>query len=352
MKDSTQIDNVERLVNYLRDEQIRLNEVASNRCSLLTINVRTLNILMSKLGIKWSDISELVEKHVPIHPQIKSRLLSLAGDRLDDCVETVLRQDFVRSDTIHKLKFLKNATPEMNYLCGVDGLVRHAGPVLDWRRYIQNLRFAIDGPKGVFDDEPSNELKRVHVQTVRKLYSKLNNCVNNVYKVMRAIVQENSSIYLLPNTVDTDIDDDMLEDMKEFYFQHVSKNHFTELLKVLNVRDESEKKKKKKTSGKTEECEGVVTIVDNNLESDDVETSESKKPSYKKKKSKSDSDNTTNECETIAKPKAVSRKRKSELVSKLPTLLDQGEPKVVKLNKKIKADLITNEEKMNSSDTE
>ncbi|KAF8784052.1 Deoxyuridine 5'-triphosphate like protein [Argiope bruennichi] len=115
----------------------------------------------------------------------------------DEDTEMTLAQDFVRNDKmIRLLKRMNRRNAEA--VCAIDGLagtISSMGPFFDFKRYLENLRYSLDGSVGNFDDDSNGVWKRSHIAAVRKLYKRLNDALPGderlspyVYQILRRVV--------------------------------------------------------------------------------------------------------------------------------------------------------------------
>lgn len=260
-----------------------------------TLSIRALSRIMKTLGIPWSMMSQLADQYVPVHPDVSKYLKKLCQE--DDDVEDLLSQDFVKIDKLKKLNSLKSRGKFMEWLCGVDGIgVRHGGPILDWKRYIDNLRYSLHGDTGNYDDEQINELKRIHVQTIRKIHIKVaNKDTDNidstkVYRVMKSLVRDECGFELSDASNMSEMDASMVQELKEFYLSSVGKDNFQKITKLFKLENERKKidiekrksdgevksNKRKKVEDTENEPRVVTTVTDSDIEEETNNKSDDK----------------------------------------------------------------------------
>lgn len=248
------------------------NKITRNSIHFGTISIRALNRLMSELGISWTLLGQLLNQYVPIHPEIADYLKGICEEDTDE-VDELLSQDFVKMDTLAKQKWLRNLGKEMDILCAVDGItVKHGGPVLDWKRYLNNLRYGqADEKPNVYDDDPNRFLKQLHAQAVRDIYYCLEGNEWNslkVYRVMQKLALEECGIELPDSKPRCPmVDEGVLCQLKEKYLCKVGKERFQMLVKMLKLETDrkrpaaetDEKNRKRKRDEEEDECGNTCT---------------------------------------------------------------------------------------------
>lgn len=216
------------------------NTIPSDLVTKRTIHFELLNRILKELGLPWGFISQLFKTHIHIHPEITKELIT-TGD--EETVSTVV-QNFIRNEKI--IRILKQMTQHgfnVEELLAVDGLVVNSAnkPNFDMKHYIQNLKYAREGPKSHFDEDP--EFKRRHCQAVRQMYKVLKDKTKqpskHVYTTLRHIVKHESNIELPEIEMGGETLDQAVErEIEKAYMLHMDKDLIGDVIKSLRLKGE------------------------------------------------------------------------------------------------------------------
>lgn len=209
--------------------------------TLKTIKLFAVGKVLEEFGIDWDHIFKLFKTHTPIHPSI-AKELSQCGDEETACI---LSQIFVPSEKLSKLvKKLSQNKLNMERILAVDGLAGNImnGPNFEFKHYIGNLRFAnASEPKFYFDEE--TDFRRLHVQTVRKMYQMLKDTpapAKHAYDILRKCFYQEIQAELpeMQFKEDEEMDGDLETEIGIMYMETMGKDNMDKLLKSLRYRVE------------------------------------------------------------------------------------------------------------------
>lgn len=204
--------------------------------SFKTMKLMLVGKVLEGLGLDWTYVMNLFKTHTPIHPEIAKELKQV-GD--EDVIGTV-SQIFVRNEKIIRLlKVLAQNGKNMDKILAVDGLGGNItnGPNFDQKYYVSHLRYGnADDPKIYFDID--SEYKRLHVQTVRELYTMLGDAPvpeKQIYEILRRCFMEMAKV----NLPEIEFGEEDLMDPKVqgecgvFYMETMGKENIENLVKGL-----------------------------------------------------------------------------------------------------------------------
>lgn len=231
------------------------DNLPSDLITLRTIHLELVNKLLKELQLSWGQILQLFRTHVHIHPEMRKELLAFG----DEEIESAVVQNFIRTEKITRiLKQLTQHGWKVEDMLAVDGLAMNSSNKsnFDPKHYIHNLKFAREGPKSDFDDEP--EFKRRHVQAVRFMYKVLlaansKQPSRHVYATLKYIIKNESNIDLPDVEMDQNLDPKLRKDVLEAYMFHMDKDLLTDFIKSLRLKGEKRTLVDEETLPKTEE---------------------------------------------------------------------------------------------------
>lgn len=151
------------------------------------VSIRTLKLLLvgkilESYGLDWTRLLAHHKTHTPVHPEWVKEL------QCDEEVGNLLAQVFVRNDKL--LRIVKTGK-NVNQILAVDGLGGPYGLNFDQKHYIGNMRFG-SGNDSFYEKGP--DYKRLHVQTVRRMYAMLGEEVSvpekQIYDILRRCFEE------------------------------------------------------------------------------------------------------------------------------------------------------------------
>lgn len=186
---TTTLDAMIRDLLYvsLRAHNIRDDDAVS----LKTLKLMLVGKILDCYGIDWPFLLNHSKTHTPVHPDIVKEL-----QQGDDEANHLLAQKFVRNEKLMKiLKLMAQNGKQVSQILAVDGLGGPSGLNFEPKHYIGNLRYGCSnddaGTDNYFDKGP--DCKRLHVQTVRHMYTMLDNVPvpeKQVYEILRQCFDE------------------------------------------------------------------------------------------------------------------------------------------------------------------
>lgn len=244
----------------------------NDKATMRTVYLRFVWTLLKESGLSWNDVSDLIHNYTPVHSQVAREILD-AGLK-DEEAEFALAQDFVRHDKIFKmLKRIPRRKAEA--LCAMDGLAGNlsvTGPTFDFKRYLENLRYSIDGTAGNFDDIAQGAWKRSHISAMRTLYKHLNDIVQGneplspyAYQVLRKVILNVGGPELVIQSSmnpEMRLEDDVLNKCIEMYLCAAGRDTVYSLISNLNVKLD----KREKTDDEDEEVSAKKRRVEREVE--------------------------------------------------------------------------------------
>lgn len=226
----------EKILNLLHTSIQAYNIQENDAVSIKTLKLFLIGHVLETLGISWSQLHQLYKNHTPIHPELAKRLMQVD----DEDITNTLAQCFVKNEKlIRLLKPLTQHGVNMNALLAVDGLGGNItnGPNFEQKYYVGNLKYGnMLDPKTIFDNDP--EYKRLHVQTVRELYSALKDVPapeKQMYEIVRKCIEEMARVTL----PEVDIMEEEVMDKKvqaecgRLYMESMGKENIVSLAKSL-----------------------------------------------------------------------------------------------------------------------
>ncbi|GBN46871.1 hypothetical protein AVEN_82204-1 [Araneus ventricosus] len=164
-----------------------MEQAENDLVTILTLKIRMVNQLTKELGLPLSYISHILSTSTPVHPEVAQELIRYANKQ--ENIDALLAQDFVLNEKILKLikSMCKNGhTNVAHALLAIDGLggKHNHVPNLEYKRYLENLRYGLSGEKGRYDREAHDDVKRAHVVAVRKVYQELDKHRSNDAKLV------------------------------------------------------------------------------------------------------------------------------------------------------------------------
>ncbi|GIY61701.1 uncharacterized protein CDAR_307091 [Caerostris darwini] len=213
----------------------------NNLMTVQTLKCRTIAYVMNLLGISWDMLKNIALNYTPVHPQVAQELFRLSPN--DDKIEYIVSQDFIRNNELFSIMKKLNRN-ERDKLAAVDGLVgvdSSSGPNFDFKRYSENLSYALDGSPGFFNNDNDGGVKRTHVQAVRRMYCEMHRYISAerlspyVYRVLRQVCEELGGPTLPKIENEPQISDDVLLGCKNLYVEtmgQVEARKFMENIKV------------------------------------------------------------------------------------------------------------------------
>lgn len=199
------------------------------------VSIKTLKLLLvgrvlESFGLEWGFIVNLFKTHTPVHPEMAKEL------QCDEEVNNVLAQVFVRNEKLIRLmKVFAHNGKNMNRLLAVDGMAYH-GFTFDQKHYIGNLRYGVSDDNTFFEKGP--EYKRLHVQTVRKMYDMLDGVPvpeKQIYEILRKCFEEMQRAKYPKVEFETGemMDEKLQGEVGRFYMQTMGKENIQNF--ILNV---------------------------------------------------------------------------------------------------------------------
>lgn len=222
-----------------------LQQDKSDQVTILTLKMRLINQLASDLGLPLSYISHIQATCIPVHPEIAQELNRWAHKQ--DQVDAVLAQDFVPIEKL--LKIVKsmcknghtNITHALLAMDGLSGKLSHV-PNTECKRYVGNLKYGLTGEQGRYDREASDDMKRAHVNAVRKVYQELDKhrsndakLVDGVYQVMRLVLKESGGIEL-PDVEEKLWSEPALEEGVNVYKDNMKEEYFKRFVEMIKTK--------------------------------------------------------------------------------------------------------------------
>lgn len=224
-------------IQDLLHASIRAHDIRENDAvSLKTLKLTLVSRVMECLGLDWSYLMNLFKTCTPIHPEMVKELRQLG----DEEATSTLAQIFVRNEKLIRLaKVLTQHGKNLDGILAVDGLGGNLanGANFDQKHYITNLRYGNkNDPKIFFDNDP--ECKRLHVQTVRELYKKLEHVPvpeKQIYEILRYTFMELAKVNLpeLELTEEEIMDRTLQKECYEFYTSTMGKENIENFIKSL-----------------------------------------------------------------------------------------------------------------------
>jgi len=256
--------------------QILLSTYANcmdNLASKQTIKYRMLGYILEEIDLTFGQVSQLVNTHTPVHPEVVEILKPLVKQ---EHYQILLAQDFVENEKLVKIMrhLCKNEHTDVVHMMlamdGMSGNKLNHGPNVDVKRYIENLKFGLSGEMGLYDHEKGDTFKRAHVFAIRQVYKALPaqaQRVNNVFHVIKRVLQEyTGEEWTIGGTTSIvhNLDEETLKVCVQTYKDNMSKEDYQEMMQILknktaqrNTVDEDEEE---------EEEEEVVVIKKRRVE--------------------------------------------------------------------------------------
>lgn len=241
-------------------------EQGNDQITMRTVCLRFLGTVSKAFGLSWNQIYDLVQNCTPIHSQVAEEILN-AGIK-DDETEITLAQDFVRNERLVRLlkRISRRKAEALLAIDGLVGTISFSGPAFDFKRYLENLRYSVDGSVGNFDD---GVIKGIHIFAVRQLYKKINDAIPGeerlspyVYQVLRKVILDVGGPDLpLPSIMNEEMrmTDAFLKECVEMYLSHARKETVYHLISNLNIKsdkrernEDDEPTKKRRVERETE----------------------------------------------------------------------------------------------------
>lgn len=196
------------------------------------VSIRTLKlILVGKIlecyGLDWTRLLSLFKTHTPVHPEWVKEL------QCDEELSNLLAQVFVRNEKL--LRILKLQTGKnVNQILAVDGLGGPYGLNFDQKHYIGNMHYG-SGNDSFYEKGP--DCKRLHVQTVRQLYTMLGEEVpvpeKQIYDILRRCFEEmgNTKFPKIEFEPHEQMDEQLQGEAGRFYMSAMGEENIRNLIK-------------------------------------------------------------------------------------------------------------------------
>ncbi|KAG8155890.1 hypothetical protein JTE90_004217 [Oedothorax gibbosus] len=240
-----------------------------------TIQLRMLAQILKEIKLTFGQVSRLVHSHTPVNREVADILKPLVKQ---EQYQNALAQDFVENEKLVKIAkhLCKNDhTDVVHSVLAMDGMSGNKlsnGPTVDVKRYIENVKFSLSGCAGLYDREKEDELKRAHVFAVRQVYKALPSQaqrVNNVFHVLKKVLQEYTGEEWTVTSITHNLDESLLQKCVEIYKENMKDTDYRTMMKLLKAKTTQQGTTLAGASDEEDEEEEEVVVITKKRKRDD-----------------------------------------------------------------------------------